>query len=288
MRYLGGLHRKLDRPDKFFDVTQLIFILISLGLVISLKFATIYWTTVILYFLYFFVTLYSFQIIREDFLSPLSFFIFFSWLGFGLKVIFISIYPDLAFFSKGYNVVFRYDSLIVFLAFLVFFIGYVGFITGFMTFKKTPKFILKGIAVSPSVLSIISVMLIVISYYIRIKYKLGMVGVVPTVKYAGIIYYLSLYPPFLIVILEFYSALKKNSIFYVIIGLILFSTYSLINIVCGWKGSLIPSILSVSVIFYYVSKYRLFKIKRIKTMRIITFGYLFLLFFSFSISLSYP
>jgi len=234
------------------------FILASfVGLISFLWVPDIFLNISLLYTLYIVITFYVLRFTRVDIFSPLMIFIFFSWLGFGLKLPLLSVFPNYAFFIKGYHYNFLYNNSTIVLAFGIFLVGYISFIIGFHTIKRGVKFKVSERPAHPFGLVILSAFLIVFSFYVRNQYHIGMAGLRPSIDYAGYIYYLMVYGTAIVVSLVFYSALVRNSIFYTIVGFILFGAVASLEFLLGWKGGAVHQIFPILMIYYYVTRYRL-------------------------------
>lgn len=91
----------------------------------------------LLYAIYILVTLYVLRFSKVDIFSPLMFFILLSFLGFGLQLPLLNLFPDMAFFTKaGYYYNFQYNSSAIAWAFVVFLIGYGSLIIKIRTVKQ--------------------------------------------------------------------------------------------------------------------------------------------------------
>jgi len=216
-----------------------------------------------LYAVYILVTLYVLRFAKTDIFSPLVFFIFFSFLGFGLKLPLLNLFPDMAFFTNPfYSPRFSYNASALGLAFAVFLIGYIAFIVGFQVVKRGIKVEISERSSHPLGFVILSLALIVASFYFRSRYLVGVPGFnVALVEHAGYVYYPLLYGALIATGLTFYSALIRNSKFYTLIGLILFGIWALSQALLGWKGGTVHAALILLVIYYYVSRYRLRSLK---------------------------
>ncbi|MBU4349101.1 hypothetical protein KJ830_08365 [bacterium] len=236
------------------------FILVSFAGVVSFLWVPdLSIVTPLLYAIYILVTLYVLRFSKVDIFSPLMFFILLSFLGFGLKLPLLNLFPDMAFFTKaGYYYNFRYNSSAIAWAFVVFLIGYVSFIIGFDMVKRSIKLKVLERSIHPLGLVIFSVFLIVVTFYFRSQYHVGVPGFnVPSIQYAGYIYFPLIYGTLIVISLAFYTALTRNSRFYTIMGLVLFGMQGLSQALLGWKGGIFFSALVILIIYYYMSKYQL-------------------------------
>jgi len=221
-----------------------------------------------LYILYIGITIYVLRFAKVDLFSPLMWFIFFSCLGFGLKLPLLGINPGLAFFANPfYSPRFSYNAAAISSAFSVFMVGYIAFIMGFSIVKRGIKVGIRERSTHPLGLAVLSIILILASFYFRSQYLVGVPGFnVALIKHAGYIYYPLLYAAIIATGLTFYAALTRGSIFYTVIGLILFGLYALSEMLLGWKGGTIHTALIMAIIYYYVSRYRVrsmnFRVKR--------------------------
>jgi hypothetical protein len=211
-----------------------------------------------LYIVYIGITIYALRFAKVDIFSPLMFFIFFSFLGFGLKLPLLSLFPERAFFANPfYSPHFSYTASALGLAFAVFLIGYVAFIVGFRIVKRGIKVGISERPSHPLGLALLSAVLITASFYFRSRYLVGVPGFnVALIEHAGYIYYPLLYGAIIATGLAFYAALVRGSAFYTVIGLTLFGLYALSEMLLGWKGGAIHMALIMLMIYYYVSRYR--------------------------------
>jgi len=235
------------------------FIIVSFtGLISFLIAPDVSLITPFLYAIYILITLYILRFAKDDIFSPLTFFILFSFLGFGLKLPLLSLFPERAFFvNPFYNPFFSYDVSTITLAFAVFLAGYVAFVAGFKVVKRGIKLEVSERSSHPFLLVVLSAVLIATSFYFRSRFLLGIPGSnVALIEHAGYIYYPLLYGAIIAPSLVFYAALTKGSIFYTIIGLVLFGGSALLEMLLGWKGGVIRVALIMLIIYYYVSRYR--------------------------------
>ena len=212
-----------------------------------------------LYALYGAITIYVLRFAKADIFSPLIFFLFFSFLGFGLKLPLLSLFPEWAFFANPfYNPRFSYNASAISSAFVVFLVGYVAFIIGFNVVKRGIKVGVSERASHPLILAMLSAILITASFYFRSQYLVGVPGYnVAIIEHAGYVYYPLLYGAIITTGLTFYLALTQGSVFYVIAALILFGGSAFAEILLGWKGGAVKFGLIMLMIYYYVSRYRL-------------------------------
>lgn len=251
----------LDRDIKLRKWGSILFILVSFANLISLLWATdISLSLPFLYAIYIIVTLYILRFEKVDIFSPLMFFVFFSFLGFGLKLPLLSLFPDTAYFASDpsyYHYNFRYNSAAITYAFVVFLVGYVAFIIGSNTIKKGLRIRIYERSSHPLGLAILSVILIIASFYFRAQYHVGVPGYYAgSIEHAGYIYYPLMYGSLIATCLMFYSALIRKSAIYTLIGLSLFVLSALLAALLGWKGGSALSILCIILIYYYVNRHK--------------------------------
>jgi len=235
------------------------FIIVSFAGLISFLIAPdVSLITPFLYAIYILITLYILRFAKVDIFSPLIFFILFSFLGFGLKLSLLSLFPERVFFVNPlYNPFFSYDASTIAFAFAVFLAGYMAFIIGLKVVKRGIKLNVSERSLPPFLLVVLSVVLIATSFYFRSRFLVGVPGFnVALIEHAGYIYYPLLYGAIIAPSLVFYAALTKGSIFYTVIGLVLFGGSALLEMLLGWKGGAIHIALIMLIIYYYVSRYR--------------------------------
>lgn len=235
------------------------YILASLAGIIGFFFASDLAISIpFLYILYIGITICVLRFAKVDLFSPLMWFIFFSFLGFGLKLPLLGINPRLAFFANPfYSPRFSYNAAAISSAFSVFMVGYIAFIMGFSIVKRGIKVGIRERSTHPLGLTVLSIILILASFYFRSQYLVGVPGFnVALIKHAGYIYYPLLYGAIIATGLAFYAALTRGSIFYTVIGLTLFGLYALSEMLLGWKGGTIHTALIMAIIYYYVSRYQ--------------------------------
>jgi len=273
------------RDLKLRKIAIFIFIIISfVGLISFFWVPDLSLSIPFLYMIYVFITLYTFRFAKNDIFSPLSFFIFFSFFGFSLKLLFLSISLYEPFFAKGYHYNFQYNGSTISLAFAVFLIGYVSFIIGFNAVKKGLKLKIYERLAHPFMLTMLSVILIIASFYFRSRYLVGIPGYnVALIEHAGYLYYPLLYGAIIVTDLAYYTALVRNSRFYTIAGLLLFVLSALLEALLGWKGGSAIAILLILLIYYYVNQYKQ-HVRRVISKYIITI----LLILIFLFVLLYP
>jgi len=235
------------------------FILVSLAGIVSFLWvpATVF-SVPLLYIVYIGITIYVLRFAKADIFSPLLFFLFFSFLGFGIKLPLLSLFPEQAFFANPfYSPHFSYNASTIALSFAVFLVGYVAFIVGFWIVKRGIKVGIRERPSHPLILATFSAILIVASFYFRSRYLVGVPGFnVALIEHAGYIYYPLLYGAIIATGLAFYAALTRGSIFYTVTGLTLFGVSALSEMLLGWKGGTIHTALIMAIIYYYVSRYR--------------------------------
>ena len=234
------------------------FILVSFaGIVSFLWVPDISIVTPLLYAIYILITLYILRFAKVDIFSPLMFFIFLSFLGFGFSLSYLSNFPDQFFFINpfyAYN--FKYDSHTMALAFMVFLIGYISYIFGFNIVKRGIKLSIRERKTNIYTLIILGFILIISSYLFRSRYHVGVPGYyTASIPHAGYLYYPLMYGSLIITGLILYSALRKNSTFYTIIGLSLFGLDAILKSILGWKGGPVQAIIIILSIYYYTSRY---------------------------------
>lgn len=277
----------LGRDIKLRKLAIILFILVSFLSLISLLWATdISLNLPFLYAIYIIVTLYVLRFAKVDIFSPLMFFIFFSFLGFGLQLPILSIVPNSVFFiNPFYHPNFEYSNYALAFAFFVFLIGYIGFIVGFNMVKRSVKLTVSERLVHPLGIDIVAVILILASFYFRSRYNVGVPGYYAgSIKHAGYLYYPLMYGSLIATSLTLYSAIIRNSVFYTILGVLLFCLYALLGAVLGWKGDFILAIIIILMIYYYVDRYRLQNISKdirhLITIMMVVLFILFVLFYS--------
>jgi len=221
----------LGRDIKLHKWGIILFILVSFASLISLLWATdISLNLPFLYAIYIIVTLYVLRFAKVDIFSPLMFFIFFSFLGFGLQLPILSIVPNSVFFiNPFYHPNFEYSNYALAFAFYVFLIGYIGFIVGFNMVKRSVKLTVSERLVHPLGIAIVAVILIIASFYFRSLYHVGVPGYYSgSIQHAGYIYYPLMYGSLIATSLALYSAIIRNSVFYTMLGVLLFCLYALL------------------------------------------------------------
>jgi len=213
--------------------------------------------TPLLYAIYILITLYILRFAKVDIFSPLMFFIFLSFLGFGFSLSYLSNFPDRFFFiNPFYTYNFKYDSCTMALAFMVFLIGYISYIFGFNIVKRGIKLSIRERKTNIYILIILGFILIISSYLFRSRYHVGVPGYyTASIPHAGYIYYPLMYSSLIITSLVLYSALRKNSTFYTIAGLSLFGLDAVLKSILGWKGGSVQAIIIILLIYYYISRY---------------------------------
>lgn len=265
----------------------ILFILVSLVSLISLLWATdISLSLPFLYAIYIIVTLYVLRFAKVDIFSPLMFFVLFSFLGFGLQLPILSIVPNSVFYlNSSYHPNFEHSNYALAFAFYVFLVGYIGFIVGFNMIKRSVKLTISERLVHPLGIAIVAVILTIASFYFRSLYRVVVPGsYAALIQHAGYIYYPLMYGSLIATSLTLYSAIIRNSVFYTMLGVLLFLLHALLGAVLGWKGDFIFAFLIILMIYYYVDRYRLGNISKdirrlIKIMIVILF-ILFVLFYS--------
>ena len=235
------------------------FSIVSFIVLISLFFGPdIPVSTPLVYLIYVIVTIYVLRFTKADLFSPLMWFLFFSWLGYGLSMPVLLHAPDTVFFvDPFYTFNFRYDSYTIATAFAVFLVGYVSFIIGFYVVKRGIKINIPERPVDLSALALLTFVLIVVTYYFRSHFNVGVVGhAVADIPHAGYIFFPLTYGTVLALGFTMYTALLKNSSFYVFVSIVLFGIWSLSLAVLGWKSGPVQAVMIMATIYYYVSRYR--------------------------------
>jgi len=234
------------------------FILVSFAGVVSFLWVPdLYIVTPLLYAIYILITLYILRFAKVDIFSPLIFFIFLSFLGFGFSLLYLSNFPDQYFFiNPFYHYNFKYNNHTMALAFMVFLLGYISFIFGFNIVKRGIKLKIRERTTNIFLLVTLAVIFVFSSYFFRSRYNVGVPGYyTASIPHAGYLYYPLMYGSLIITGLILYSALRKNSTFYTIAGLSLFGLDSFLKAILGWKGGPIQAIIIISLIYYYTSRY---------------------------------
>jgi len=236
------------------------FILASLGGIVSFLWVRdASMSSLLLYIVYIGITIYILHFARVDIFSPLIFFIFFSFIGFGLKLPLLNLFPGLAFFNGTfYHPSFTYNAAAIRSAFALFLVGYVSFVIGFNTVKRGIRLRVREKTVPPLLLPIVSAALVAASFYFRSHYRVGVPGFdIALIEHAGYIYYPLLYGALVSACLAFYTALIKGTRLPVMLALIVICGLAFSEALLGWRGPIIKIVLIIIIIYFYVTKYKM-------------------------------
>lgn len=249
-----------DMKLRKWGMVLLIFVSVA-SLICMLRATDIPLSLPLLYGIYIIITLYILQFAKVDIFSPLMFFVLFSFLGFGLQLPILIISPNSVFFlnpSFSFHPNFEYSNVTLSFAFYVFLIGYIAFIVGFTIVKRSVKLRISANTVRPIVIATLSMILIIASFYFRSRYNIRVPwSFVSSIKHAGYIYYPLMYGSLVATSLTLYFGIMRNSVFYTVLGLLLFCLYALLGAVLGWKGSFVLPIMIIVMSYYYIDRYRL-------------------------------
>ena len=191
-------------------------------------------------------------------ISQLSFNRYFSYF-----IVITCVLPSLYFYASATYLAYPYTT------FGIVFIGYLSFTLGFRLRSRQPKTpLLRDCSVrGPSrigsqILLTLFMLLVMVFVFLplRYKYNIGVPNYPPSIKYTGLIYYLSTYGIQAILIAAFFLTKRRVKNFYVLIfGLV---CYALYEARLGWRIGLLEAIIILSVCRYYIQRVDSTKIAR--------------------------
>jgi len=251
------MEKKEELSGRIYNVVLFLWffwIIYSVGLLLGTSL-----TLIILYSVYLGFSTFVLMLIRGDVFHPIGLFTVVCFLAFGLNIPLIAS-GDFVFLGK-------INDVILVRILLIILTSQIGFICGcFIPLSKylpLQKIVVSGkrsVKVS-GILAIVGVLIVLFAGVVRIKFHLGEAGVQPTIPYAGIVQYI-LYDGVLIISCWFLAQGLRQGKKYTFLGLVLIVGIAATQVMLGWRGGIIHSVIIVFFIFWYTNL--LFQRKRAK------------------------
>lgn len=234
----------------------------------------------------------TFKIIRKkegnalDYISPFKIFVIFTFIGFPLKMLISYISEDFLFF-KNFPVNFSLSTLDYFKTFAVFLVGYVAFVLGYKTrfFKEIKKYRVPLSVnnlirqTNSNLLMVLSAFFLIIDFYFKVKFKVGLLLVEPEIQFSGYILFFNVFSKLFISSIYFIrSFLKENNYFHKSASSIILLSIGVLENITMTKGGFVQVLLIIlSVLFVIKFKKGLYP-KSFMKMIIFVFVAILLLF----------
>lgn len=200
---------------------------------------------------------------RSGLLSTLSIFVIYSSIAYPIMMFYYFINPSKIFFANM-PIRFEYPNYEDFyFTFLYFLIGYCSFIIGFTGMKAKPEKIIcsqnnpgKTLLPNLKVLMLISLVLLLVDYFLRFKYHIGLLfgdvyGYAPKIGYKikGIIYFLFIHSKIFLFPIYLYVSIKRRQPIHSLIALSLLLIVAIFDTISLSKGGFIYFLFICTVIY---------------------------------------